>query len=51
MTEKPKRQKPSHIAVKLAFGIILLNIRICFEFRASDFEFGSGLTGLGEFDI
>jgi len=51
MTEKPKRQKPSHIAVKLVFGIILLNIRICFEFRASNFEFGSGLTGLGEFDI
>ena len=30
------------------FGSLsVLKIRICFGFRASDFEFGSGLSGLG----
>jgi len=43
--------KPSQIAAKPVLVITLLNIRICFEFRASDFEFGSGLFGLGEFEI
>jgi hypothetical protein len=40
-------KKPSHVAAKPVLVITLLNIRICFEFRASDFEFGSGLSESG----
>ena len=37
------------MAVCLILVIIFFSIRICFEFRASDFEFGLGLSGLGTF--
>jgi len=39
MTEAPQKTPPT--AVKPVSVIILSNIRICFEFRASNFEIGS----------
>jgi len=39
MTETPKKTQP--IAFKPFSVIVFSNIRICFEFRASNFEIGS----------
>jgi hypothetical protein len=45
MTKTPPKRVP--IAGEALWVIIFLNIGICFEFRASDFEFDRGLPGLG----
>jgi len=42
-----RRDPLPRVRVRPQGYLVHLNIRICFEFRASNFEFGSGLFGLG----